>query len=70
MKLALFQFAVADSARLGLERALVEDHVVERGLEFIDPVPLVSPDKVKPPPELAGQLHFNDWVLAYMGQRQ
>jgi hypothetical protein len=37
----------------------------ERGIEFIDPVPLVSPEEVPPPPELAA-IHFNDWVLAYM----
>jgi serine/threonine protein kinase len=36
-----------------------------RGLDFIDPVPLVSPDTVPPPQELASK-HFNDWVLAFM----
>lgn len=36
-----------------------------KGLDFIDPVPLESPDKVAPPPELAGK-HFNDWILAFM----
>jgi hypothetical protein len=36
------------------------------GIEGIDPVPLVSPDVVPPPQELACHLHFNDWVLAYM----
>jgi len=35
-----------------------------RGENFIDPVPLVSPDIVRPPEELAGK-HFNDWILAY-----
>jgi molecular chaperone DnaK len=35
-----------------------------RGEEFIDPVPLVSPDQVRPPEELSKK-HFNDWVLAY-----
>lgn len=39
-----------------------------RGLDFIDPVPLVSPEEVPPPPELAGK-HFNDWVLAFMRNR-
>lgn len=40
-----------------------------RGLDFIDPVPLVSPSKVPPPRELASR-HFNDWVLAFMrGQK-
>ena len=43
--------------RLGLQ---------EHGVDFIDPVPLVLPDEVPPPPELAEHLHFNDWVLAYM----
>lgn len=37
-----------------------------RGIEFIDPVPLVSPEVVPPPPELASK-HFNDWVLAFKG---
>jgi molecular chaperone DnaK len=36
-----------------------------RGLDFIDPVPLVSPELVPPPAELAGK-HFNDWILAFM----
>ena len=35
-----------------------------RGEEFIDPVPLVSPDEVRPPDELRKK-HFNDWILAY-----
>jgi hypothetical protein len=39
------------------------------GIDFIDPVPLVAPEEVGPPPELA-QLHFNDWVLAYRRGRQ
>lgn len=40
-----------------------------RGIDFIDPVPLVSPEEVPPPPELASR-HFNDWVLAFMrGER-
>jgi len=36
-----------------------------KGIDFIDPVPLVSPEEVPPPPELAGK-HFNDWVLSFM----
>jgi hypothetical protein len=36
-----------------------------RGLDCIDPVPLESPEDVRPPRELA-DLHFNDWMLAYM----
>jgi hypothetical protein len=36
-----------------------------RGLDFIDPVPLISPEYVPPPPELSSK-HFNDWVLAFM----
>jgi hypothetical protein len=35
-----------------------------RGEDFIDPVPLVSPEEVVPPEELAKK-HFNDWTLAY-----
>lgn len=37
-----------------------------RGIGFIDPVPLASPQAVPPPRELAEELHFNDWMLAYM----
>jgi TIR domain len=36
-----------------------------RGLDFIDPVPLCTPEQAPPPTELAGK-HFNDWVLAFM----
>jgi hypothetical protein len=36
-----------------------------RGIDYIDPVPLVSPAEVPPPAELAA-LHFNDWMLARM----
>ena len=39
-----------------------------RGIEFIDPVPLVSPEEVPPPEELGGK-HFKDWVLAYRRRR-
>ena len=35
-----------------------------RGEEFIDPVPLVSPNEVSPPDELSKK-HFNDWILAF-----
>ena len=41
----------------------------ERGVDFIDPCPLISPDIIPPPKELADNLHFNDWVLAYMRNR-
>lgn len=36
-----------------------------KGLDFIDPVPLVSPEEIPPPLELASK-HFNDWILAFM----
>jgi hypothetical protein len=36
-----------------------------RGIDFIDPIPLETPEQVPPPPELSSK-HFNDWVLAYM----
>jgi hypothetical protein len=36
-----------------------------RGLEFIDPIPLCTPQQAPPPKELAGK-HFGDWVLAFM----
>lgn len=35
----------------------------ERSIDFIDPCPLVSPERVPPPPELES-LHFNDRWLA------
>jgi HEAT repeat protein len=35
----------------------------EKGLDYIDPVPLDPPDEAPPPPELAA-LHFNDKFLA------
>jgi molecular chaperone DnaK len=35
-----------------------------RGEEFIDPVPLISPEDVRPPDELSKK-HFNDWILAF-----
>lgn len=34
-----------------------------KGSDFIDPIPLVSPEQAPPPPELADK-HFNDWTLA------
>jgi hypothetical protein len=36
-----------------------------RNLDYIDPIPLVSPEEAPPPPELASK-HFNDWMLPYM----
>jgi hypothetical protein len=41
-----------------------------RGVDFIDPVPLASPEVVRPPTELADELHFNHWVLAYKRRTQ
>jgi hypothetical protein len=40
-----------------------------RGVDFIDPVPLVSPTEVPPPAQLQA-LHFNDWVLAFQSSQQ
>jgi tetratricopeptide (TPR) repeat protein len=40
--------------------------LISRGIDFIDPVPLVDPSEVLPPQELADELHFNDWHLAFM----
>ncbi len=37
-----------------------------RGIAYIDPVPLESPEVAPPPKELADSLHFNDWILAYL----
>ncbi len=36
-----------------------------RGIDFIDPVPLVPPEEAPPPSELAAK-HFNDWTVAFM----
>ena len=38
----------------------------KRGIDYIDPIPLVSPEEVPPPKELADTLHFGDWILAYI----
>ena len=35
-----------------------------KGIRFIDPVPLVSPEEILPPEELSS-IHFNDWTLAF-----
>ncbi len=40
----------------------------KRGIDIIKPVPLAPPQVVPPPPELAAELHFNDWVLAHKRQ--
>ena len=40
--------------------------LLKRGIDFIDPVPLVDPREVPPPQELASHKHFNDWTLAYL----
>jgi len=37
-----------------------------KGVDFIDPVPLVNPHNVPPPRELKTK-HFNDAYLAHMG---
>ena len=36
-----------------------------RDLDYIDPIPLVSPEDAPPPPELASK-HFNDWMLPWL----
>jgi hypothetical protein len=41
----------------------------KRGADFIDPIPLVTPNEVPPPRELAETLHFGDWTLAYTSTR-
>ena len=40
----------------------------ERGLDFIDPVPLEAPEHATPPPELASK-HFNDPLLYFLSSR-
>ena len=42
--------------------------MVSRGVDFIDPVPLV-PASVAPPPIELSRLHFNDWTLALQSRR-
>jgi division protein CdvB (Snf7/Vps24/ESCRT-III family) len=37
----------------------------KRGLDFIDPVALVDPERVPPPPELSSK-QFNDWTTSFM----
>ena len=37
-----------------------------RGIAYINPVPLCRPEEAPPPSELAGKLHFNDWMLSLM----
>jgi hypothetical protein len=39
--------------------------LAERGIDFIDPIPLTSPCEIPPPHELVDQLHFDDWMNAY-----
>ncbi len=41
----------------------------EKGLDFIHPIPLVSPDVVPPPEELRSK-HFNDIILAVLKSQQ
>lgn len=36
-----------------------------KGMEFVDPVPLETPDVAPPPPELAAK-HFYDPLLAFI----
>jgi hypothetical protein len=36
------------------------------GIDNIDPIPLSSPEKAPPPPELSEIMHFNDWVLPFI----
>lgn len=37
----------------------------KRGIDFINPIPLESPEIAPPPDELSQVLHFGDWTLAY-----
>ena len=36
-----------------------------KGIEFIDPIPLDSPEIAPPPTELS-KIHFNDWFIPYI----
>ncbi len=39
-----------------------------RGIDYIDPFPLPSSERVAPPPELKAKLHFNDSILPHFGK--
>ncbi len=41
----------------------------KKGIRFIDPCPLETPDLAPPPQELES-LHFKDWHLAFMDKEQ
>jgi len=43
--------------------------LMQRGLEFINPVPLADPRDVPPPPELSAK-HFNDVLLVFLAAQQ
>ena len=38
---------------------------INRGIDYIDPVPLQTPEIAPPPKELAEHLHFNDRTTVY-----
>lgn len=40
-----------------------------KGIDFIDPLPLETPEKAPPPNELSAHKHFYDPILAYMNSR-
>ena len=69
MTIAWDEYIERDWRRAGAALGDDYDHLARqlarRGIDYIDPVPLAPPDVVPPPAELAQDLHFNDWVLAY-----
>ena len=63
----LFWSAAASQSRyVDMEWRIALEH---HGIGFIDPVPLVSPREVPPPKELVDEMHFDDWVLAFMSSK-
>jgi hypothetical protein len=73
-KLLFEQIDESDRLYLFWSRRASRSNYVERewryglktkGIDFIDPFPLTDPRRAPPPPELAGEKHFNDWVLFY-----
>lgn len=42
--------------------------IENKGIDFIEPIPLEDPAECPPPEELTGR-HFNDWTLRYMSHR-
>ena len=63
----LFWSEAANSSKhVGKEWRFALEH---RGLDFIQPIPLVDPSLVPPPKELEST-HFNDLIAVYLGSQK